>query len=258
MLLLVVTNVSSFAELDILPPEISDVGHYPANPVNTDSILFNCSATDASGIASVTLYYRIYSGNWYSVAMIQVASTATYEYDFGLFAPNAFVEYYVIAVDASENSNTATDNNGGDYYNFTVGLNDIEGPTIYDVAFLPIIPYDTETIIVNCTVVDDYSSVDKVTIYYRVDGNPWLTKDFTLLIGDTYQVEIGPFLANQTIEFYINATDDSINANFAIDDNSGSFYSFIVKLSTTEESPVPYIIPIIAVAAVIGLYRRRK
>ena len=139
-----------------------------------------------------------------------------------------------------------------------VGLNDIDGPTIYEVAFLPTIPYDTEEVTVNCTVVDDYSNVDKVTIYYRESGQQWSTKDFTLLIGETYQVEIGPFIGNQTIEFYINASDDSANANFAINDNSGSFYSFTVKLTPTEESPVPYIIPIIAVSAIIILYRRRK
>ncbi len=257
MFLFLTTNVSSII-IDTEPPELGKVGHYPVNPVNTDSILFNCSAEDVSGIASVTLYYRINNGGWYNIGMEQVESTPVYEYDFGLFAPNVFVEYYVVAIDASENSNTATDDNGGLYYNFTVGLNDIDGPTIYDVLFLPATPNNVEQITINCTVVDDYSSIEKVTLYYRDNTSQWLTEEFELLIGETYQVVIGPFSPNLLIEFYINATDDSANANFEINDNQGSYYSFYVIPITTEENPIPYIIPIIAVASVIIIYKRRK
>ena len=46
--------------------------------------------------------------------------------------------------------------------------------------------------------------------------------------GMNYVVNIGPFDAGVTIDYFITATDDSTNHNEAIDNNSDSFYTFDV------------------------------
>ncbi|HUT80253.1 MAG TPA: hypothetical protein VMZ29_03545 [Candidatus Bathyarchaeia archaeon] len=258
MLIFLTTNVVSIIPIpDTTPPTISNIGHFPVNPYNTDSVYFNCSATDASGIQSVSLYYRINGDSWIDVAMT-IAFATVYEYTSGVFDVTDFVEYYFVAVDASANFNVGTNNNGGLYYNFTVGLNDIQEPEITNVSFLPTSPNLYETVTITCNVTDDFSEIESVQIFYRLNGSNWSDKSFELISGSTYEVIIGPFYtSNIFVEFYIRATDNSTYHNLVINDNLGSYFSFTV-ISTTEVNSIYYLIPIISLFAVSIIYKRRK
>ncbi|MBN1330272.1 MAG: hypothetical protein JXA54_12430 [Candidatus Heimdallarchaeota archaeon] len=257
LLTLISSNVSSFVD-DTTPPAITEIGHYPIYPRNTDPVLFNCSAYDISGIQSVTLYYRVNEGSWIDVLMLKVGATTTYEYTSGLFEPNDNIEYYITAVDASSNHNSATDNNGGSYYLFLVEENDITGPEITNVSFLPAIPNNSDKVTVNCIVIDDYNGISDVIVHYRVNGSMWAIKLFDHISDNNYQTEIGSFDANVIVEFYISASDDSENANIGINNNSGLFFSFNVILNTTEINPIPCIVPIIAIVTIGIIIKRRK
>ncbi|MFW9924124.1 MAG: hypothetical protein ACFFDW_12635 [Candidatus Thorarchaeota archaeon] len=257
MLLILMINVAG-GVIDTEPPTISNIGHYPENPTNTDSILINCTVVDITGISEVSLYYCINGSNWYDDNMNQVGVTDNFEYYLNSLTYNVLFEYYIVAIDSSASFNTAVDDNGGEYYSFTVGLNDIDGPEITDVSFLPTTPNNNEIVTINCTVIDDFSGIAAVTLYYRENGSQWSTQLFDHISGDEYQIEIGPFEANLVIEFYINATDDSTNANIGINDNLGSYFSFNVIPITTEASPLCSIISIVAIGAVSLVYKRRK
>ncbi len=105
--------------VDIDPPLIVNIIHSPSTPTELDTISINATVTDASGVQSVTLHYRVNCGNWIEVCMTLI-SGSTYSVTVGSFAVSDTIEYYITAVDNSINHNEATEDNSGLYYSFTV------------------------------------------------------------------------------------------------------------------------------------------
>ncbi|MFW9922572.1 MAG: hypothetical protein ACFFDW_04695 [Candidatus Thorarchaeota archaeon] len=242
---------------DSIPPTITDIGYYPAAPLQTTPVLINCTVTDNFGVQSVTLYYRINGSSWIDKAMAKIGNV--YENTTELFSVNDFIEFYIVAVDSSPAHNTATDNNGGSYYSFLVGFDDLDAPVISNVIISPTNPTTSDYVTINCTVTD-ISGIKFVSFYYRINGSEWYQTAFTHLSGDIYQIKLYPYLNPVFIEFYITAYDNSTNLNLGINDNSGSYFSFYVTTipPTTETSPIAYFIPIIAIATIGVFYKRRK
>jgi len=110
---------------------------------------------------------------------------------------------------------------------------DIDTPLIVDIIQSPSIITELDTISINATVTDD-SGIYNVTLHYRINGGTWTEVSMTLISGDIYSVTIGPFAANDIIEYYVTATDNSANRNEATEDNSGSYYSFTVSVVILE------------------------
>ena len=216
---------------DKTPPTITNVSHYPTIPLNTGVVLINCTAYDTNDILSVKLYYRINEGDiWYNKTMNRVRITNSYNCTIGLFEADDMVEYYIVAIDNSSNHNQAVANNGGLYYSFTIGLNDISAPEITNVSFSPATPDVIDLVNIRCEIIDDFSEIAEVKLYFRLNGSIWNQLNFQYEANSTYKVIIGPFIANTFVEFYITAKDNSTNANLGINDNSGSFFSFTVIL----------------------------
>jgi len=80
----------------------------------------------------------------------------------------------------------------------------------------------------------------------------------SLVSGDVYEMEIGPFVNGGSIEYKLLAIDESILQNEVVDDNGGLFYSFTVPQPTSSENVILFIyLPIVSILALI-LIRRRK
>ncbi|MBN1328049.1 MAG: hypothetical protein JXA54_01135, partial [Candidatus Heimdallarchaeota archaeon] len=108
-------------------------------PTDEETIIISCEVTDASGIQSVTLYYRINEGSWTSVSMVLVDGS-TYGITIGTFSYNDFIEYYIIAIDNSPNHNIITDNNNGLYYSFVITAGSTTSTSSTNIAyFIPIL-----------------------------------------------------------------------------------------------------------------------
>ena len=69
----------------------------------------------------------------------------------------------------------------------------------------------------------------------------WYHTSMNYLQDDTYYAILGPFTESFFVEYYIVAVDSSPNINEAIDDNSGSYYSYTVQ---SEPTPPPETITI--------------
>ncbi|NHJ84551.1 MAG: hypothetical protein FK734_03765 [Asgard group archaeon] len=210
-------------------PLVENIEHIPASPEDDQTVIINCTATDVNDILSVTLYYRNNSGDWYNKPMT-LDTGDNYIATIGQFEFDAYVEYYLIAIDNSTQENEATYNNGGANYYFTVLSGDHEEPSISDLVYNPNPPSNAEVVTVNCTITDAYT-LASVDIYYRINSGTWIDTGLALKTGNVYEVIIGSFDYNDFVEFYINATDSSPNGNIAIEDNSGSYYSFTVTHS---------------------------
>ena len=124
----------SFTVEDNTPPQITSVGHLP-DPVEADDVdvTVSCDVTDAgSAVNTVTLWYRLDGGSWTSIAMVNTVGD-TYSADIPAQSFGTLVEYYIVATDTSANS--ATENNGGAFYNYTVS--DPTPPEITNVSHSP-------------------------------------------------------------------------------------------------------------------------
>ncbi|MCB1048647.1 MAG: carboxypeptidase regulatory-like domain-containing protein, partial [Calditrichaeota bacterium] len=91
---------------DTFAPNIAHTGL--GNTSNTAGpYTVNANITDASGIASATLEYRVNGGAWNQVAM----SPARVAYTGDIPGPRSYgdvIDYHITAVDASDNGNSAT------------------------------------------------------------------------------------------------------------------------------------------------------
>ena len=210
-------------------PLVENIEHIPISPEDDETVIINCTVTDMNDILSVTLWYRNNSGSWYDKPMT-LDTGDNYIATIGPFEFDAYVEYYIIAVDNSTQENEATYNNGGANYYFAVKSGDHEAPIISNLLYDPNPPSDAEVVTVNCTITDAYT-LASVDIYYRINSGTWTDTGLVLKTGNIYEVIIGPFDYNDFVEFYINATDSSPNRNIAIVDNGGSYYSFTVTHS---------------------------
>ncbi len=100
-------------------------------------------------------------------------------------------------------------------------------PVIIDVINSPVSATELDTIEIEARVTSPYG-VQTVSLHYRVNGGTWIEVSMSLVSGDLYSCTIGTFAVDDIIEFYINATDVTIEHNIAINDNSGVYYSFTI------------------------------
>ncbi|MFW9923289.1 MAG: hypothetical protein ACFFDW_08405 [Candidatus Thorarchaeota archaeon] len=240
-------------EADYIPPVITNVQHTPEIPTDNDLIEISCTVTDSSAVI-VLLNFRVNGSAWANQTMINTEGD-TYTTTVGEFNIDTLFEYRIYAIDQSFYNNTALENAGGENYYFTVVINDTVAPVIIDIMLDPGTVLEGQTVIITCTVADDYNDVLNVTLYYRVNGGTWLQASF--VHGEGYSVTIGPFVMDDLVEFYIEAFDDSPNANSRINDNEGSYFSFTV-LEGTEGTSLYALIPIAALLAMGVITRRKK
>ena len=126
----------TIASSDVTAPTISDIEYNPNAPSDTDLVNITCTVSDLNGISSVVLHYRTNGGTWTTTTMLLISGDQ-YKTTIGTFAAADLIEFYITATDDSPNTNTATDDNGGAYYSFTVLAHSTSNTTL--LALLPIV-----------------------------------------------------------------------------------------------------------------------
>jgi len=242
---------------DVTTPVISSISHTPTTPNELDYVTISCDATDTSGILSVYVYFRVDGGSW-SVMTMSHTSGDTYERNIGTFYYTEVIEYCIRANDNSPNQNTILDDNGGLNYSFTIVSSDVTGPTINTVTFYPTTPNTGNSINITCYAYD-VNGLFSISLYYNINDNgTWIKVDMALLSDNIYRVVLDPFDDGDIVYFYIEAVDNSVAQNTAIEDNGGLNYSFTVLQPTTILTPITYLIPMITMFSVILVLRKRK
>ncbi len=101
-----VIHVISTGGEDLTPPVVSHTG-LPDTQDGEGPWTVNAEITDASGVASADLEYRVNAGGWTVIPMAPTRDTWTADIP-GPVAWGSTVEYQITATDASANSNTGT------------------------------------------------------------------------------------------------------------------------------------------------------
>jgi len=169
-------------------------------------------------------------------------------------------DQYLVRVTVSDGLLTDQDESDA---TFTV---DNHGPTITNVGHDPSTPDPGDTVTITADVTD-LSGVQQVICNYTTDGGTtWNTVAMAKGTGDTYSCAIGGFSAGTTVEYKVQATDNS-PAHHA---TSTPIYSFTVSTETTTTTTTTTSIPPIpgfpweavmmglAASLALGLVARRR
>jgi hypothetical protein len=199
-----------------------------SDTVGPSAAMFYTWLYDFFGISEVKLHYRVNAGSWNHVDMVSHYYN-NYSISAGLFEHLDFVEYYFTAKDNSSNYNSAIDDNGGNYYNFTIIYDEFDEPIIDSISHSPASPNDAEVVTINCSITD-YSGIEAASVIYRIDFGDWEEEEVPMIYdgNDIYLATTGPFGYDEFVEYYIKAIDNSVNYNEAVNNNSGLYYHFTI------------------------------
>ncbi len=190
-------------ENDVSPPELTDAVVAPENPVYGQDVTITLSASDASGVKNVTLYYRVAGGAWTAMAMTKEGPIFTATIPGQSYGVT--VEYYITAFDVFD----AVSSIGTqlDPRSYSVGDNTppsltVMGPSVKEPV--------RDVVTFSLAGYDEGSGVDRVE--FRVDG---------VLIATTSNDEI----TWNTVDF----TNGNHTLTFTAFDNAGNSVEIIMK-----------------------------
>ncbi len=117
----------------------------------------------------------------------------------------------------------------------TLGTNQVHiledyPPEITNIVFHPSNPLDNETITVRADVWDG-TGIQYVMFHSSVDDRSWDSREMTQISDDAYEIEIGPYVNDTVVEFYLSAQDKSYNENIGTEDKDGEYYRLHVKVN---------------------------
>ena len=195
---------------------LNGVNYLPTTPMlydpgTTDDdgvFLLNWTASDDTDGYVDHYEIQMSDSSWFTTILDEIIAY-TDDYDMMLF-DNGTYYFRVRAVD---------DNGTGGFWCFpqNIHLNIIEdlvGPSVSTPLLSPEEPKHGDSVTVFADIIDP-RDVKNATCYYRVNSGMWQSVGMTLGVGDEYSCDIGSFLVDDFIEYYIEAFDNSTNFNVA-------------------------------------------
>ncbi|MHA2102630.1 MAG: DUF7743 domain-containing protein [Candidatus Hodarchaeales archaeon] len=219
--------VKVIEDSDINPPLFQEP-NFPLVPTEQTNITINVNVTDAKEIFSVILFYSSDNISFNPLSMLQ-QSADIYYYNLGYFNSGEEFWFYIEATDNSLNHNVGKIDNAGQNYHVFVEDSDFDAPIISSVVHSPIDPAYNDSILISALVTDDYRGLENVTLYYEVDNSGNWIQVLMVNSSDIYQYNFGFFSAGTEINYYIEAFDQSLNQNKAVDDKDGNNFSIHVS-----------------------------
>ncbi len=99
---------------------------------------------------------------------------------------------------------------------------DILPPVIATLYTHPAEPIQGDSVIIKADVLD-FSGIKNVTVFYRVNGVGWNSLLMVNVFGDRFEIGIGSFLVDDSIEYFVGACDNTTQYNYAVSEIQ-SFY----------------------------------
>ncbi|MFO0723743.1 MAG: DVUA0089 family protein [Myxococcota bacterium] len=221
--------------LDTVPPVIQ---HTPVAGTQTanGAVQINATVTDASGVQSVTLYYRTQGAGAYATVLLTGTGG---NYAGSIPAPAVqppAVEYYLEAVDSAMVPNTgrAPATAPATPYSFAVQVADMNAPQIVHTQVTsPRTPGQAVAVSAQIT---DASGIASATLFYRAQGASSFTS-VAMTGGPTFVANI-PAAAVEPpgIEYYIRAQDSAaaMNAGTSPANAPATTFAFVIGFSENE------------------------
>jgi subtilisin family serine protease len=205
--------------IDFTVPAIS----YFSQPVDsydeTGPYLIVLNITDPCGVSNVQLNYSV-NGGGSNVGMIIESSADVWVGTIPGQISGSAIIYTILAFDASPQFNMAIE---GGIFNILDACDSDLTPPVISHAPLLADTYDTTGPYTVLADVSDPCGLAAVGLEYRLNTGSWSSLGFTNIAGDTWSGEIPGQPSGTLVEYRINATDGSSNANA-----STSSFSFTI------------------------------
>lgn len=192
-------------------PTLTAFDRTPTSPTSAQSVTVSVDATDPDGISSVTLKWRLgTSGGFTNVAM--TPSGATYSGVIPAQAADSVVQYYVEAVDTLTTTAFAPSlGQFGPASYSVVG----ENPVVASLVTNPVTITEVDTVHLRVNA-DDNGGLGGLTVnaFWRIGSGSFTSIPMSILSGSTWQTNT-PIPAQPegiTVQYYVTATDASLNA----------------------------------------------
>ena len=216
------------------------IAHTPVGNGQADGqpVQVTATVTDATGVASVQVFYKVATGSAYAAAPMSDLGDGLYQGQIpGVVVTSAGVSYYIEAVDTAPGGNKSTDPPGapGAAHTFAVNVSDSDGPQIVHEP-VPSGQLEKKAVPVIAQVTDP-SGVQVVQLRYRTVGDPSYASIPMTAQGDTYSASIpGAAVTTAGVQYYLYAQDDSPahNASLAPDGAPSVPHAFTV--TTADQS----------------------
>ena len=222
---------------DTTPPTITLTPVADGQPAG-QPVTVSAGVTDATGVASVNLYYRVTGGTTFTaVAMTGTSGTYTASIP-GSAVKSPGMDYYLDATDTAATPNIGTDpaTAPAAVHAFTVTAADTAAPTI---TVTPVADGQTAAQPVTVTAqVTDATGVGAVTLYYRTSGGggSFASVAMSAASGSDYTADVpAAAVAVPGVDYYVEATDTASpsNTGTAPAGAPSSFSSFTVGQPST-------------------------
>ena len=197
------------------------------------AVTVSATITDATGVASASLYFKPSGGaSFGAVSMSRVSGNLWTAQIPAFIVTSPGVSYYLEATDTSPVAQVGKLPSGAPttLYTFTVGSGDTTAPTIAHTAIANNQVAGT-AVAVTAGVVDA-GGVSTVKVWYRTTGttNSFTAATLSLVSGTTYQGLIpGLGIVAPGVDYYIEATDSSANVAKEPSAAPASFLTFTVQ-----------------------------
>ncbi|MFX1265532.1 MAG: hypothetical protein ACFFH0_09150, partial [Promethearchaeota archaeon] len=195
---------------------LNGINYFPTTPMlydpgTTDDdgvFLLNWTASDDTDGHIDHYEIQMSDSSWFTTILDEIVAY-TDDYDMMLF-DNGTYYFRVRAVD---------DNGTAGFWCFPQNLfvqiiDDLVGPSISTPLLSPEEPRHGDSVTVFADITD-LRDVKNATCYYRVNSGTWQSVEMTLGVGDEYSCDIGSFVVDDLIEYYVEAFDNSTNFNVA-------------------------------------------
>jgi len=228
------TTVKSFIVVDYTPPTYSNLNQTNTTPEyyenNTVSTIIS-EPSDASGINTILLYYRVNSGDWITK---NCTITSNYTFTEDMLSFGQIYDWYFWFNDTAGNSDQST------VITFTVIDNTVmEYSDLEQTTDTPLYN-ESNTVSVRVHEPANASGIDTILLYYRVDSGGWNVENCTVTSNYTFSPEMLYYDQEYTWYFWFNDTagnNDQTNfqAFTVIDTIKPDIIDSISQTTTTPE-----------------------
>ncbi|MCX6327508.1 MAG: lamin tail domain-containing protein [Bacteroidia bacterium] len=193
----ILTTVTKNAPNSATSATITGLAILPLAPKAADVVTVSATVTDAQGLSSVKLWYKIGAGTYASLTMTAVANV--YSGVIPAQAAGSVVSYYLEAINSVPLTSYSPETAPTTAATYTVA----SPPVITGLAKNPVVPGATDPVVVSATITDAVG-FGTVKLYYKVGAGSYSPITMTAT-GNVYSATIPAQVATSIISYYVEA-----------------------------------------------------
>jgi len=179
----------------------------PTAPKATDAVVVSATITDAQGLSTVKLYYKVGSGTYTFVTMTHVGDV--YSGTIPAQAAASVVSYYIEATNTQSIISYSPNTAPATAATYTVA----SAPSISGLAINPSTPGASDAVVVSATITDA-NTLSSVKLYYKIGSGSYTSVTMTN-VGNVYSGTIPAQVATSVISYYVEATNSLTLTSYA-------------------------------------------